>query len=96
MLLDWVTQSTGHFWLDITWQTCWEEFPWNDESIKLLTKEWNKSRKFLKRLYPLLDRIDQHPRYWIPRLIRLWNRAGKADTPENATESDARTTHTEA
>ncbi len=96
MLLDWVTQSTGHFWLDITWQTCWEEFPWNDESIKLLTKEWNKSRKFLRRLYPLLDRIDQHPRYWIPRLIRLWNRAGKTDTSENATEPDAGTAHTEA
>ncbi len=89
MLLEWVTQSTGHFWLDITWQTCWEEFLWNDESIELLTKEWKRARKFLRRLYPLLDRIDKHPRYWLPRLVRLWNRASKADEREIAAGAES-------
>ncbi len=92
LLLEWVTQSTGHFWLDITWQTCWEEFPWSDESIKLLTKEWKRARRFLRRVYPLLDRIDKHPRYWLPRLVRLWNRASKADEPGVAAEPESAAT----
>lgn len=60
---------------------CWEEYPWEETAMEYLKKEWRKAQRIFAQLNPLLDQVDKHPRYWLKRLVKLWNNALKtADT----------------
>lgn len=77
LLLDLVTHGTGNLWLDTSWENAWEDIPWDEKAMDHLINEWRKAQAIWARLDPLLDHIDRHPRYWLRRLVTLWNRAGK-------------------
>lgn len=84
LLLDFVGLDTGNIWLDTNWEACWENYPWEETAMEFLKKEWRKAQRIFAQLNPLLDRIDEHPRYWLKRLVRLWN--GAVKTPiQNST-----------
>lgn len=77
LLLGLVALDTGNMWLDTTWECCWEQYSWEETVMEYLKKEWRKAQRTFAQLNPLLDRIDQHPRYWLKRLVKLWNSAIK-------------------
>ncbi len=81
LLLELVSLSTGNPWLDTNWECCWENYPWEESAMEYLRKEWRKAKQIFAQLNPLLDRMDQHPRDWLKRLVKLWNRAIKTPTP---------------
>ena len=80
LLLEFVGLDTGNPWLDSNWECCWENYPWEEAAMEYLRKEWRKAQHIFAQLNPLLDRIDQHPRYWLMRLVKLWNSAIKTQT----------------
>ena len=77
LLLGLVALDTGNMWLDTTWECCWEQYPWEETVMEYLRKEWNKAQRIFAQLNPLLDQMDKHPRYWLKRLVKLWNSAIK-------------------
>ncbi len=81
LLLDLVTHGTGNLWLDTSWEYAWEEIPWEEKAMDHLIEEWRKAQAIWARLDPLLDHIDRHPRYWLRRLVNLWNGAIKGSQP---------------
>ncbi|MBI5031616.1 MAG: hypothetical protein HZB51_13895 [Chloroflexi bacterium] len=80
LLLEFVGLDTGNAWLDSNWECCWENYPWEESAMEYLRKEWRKAKRIFAQLNPLLDRMDQHPRYWLKQLVKLWNRAIKTPT----------------
>lgn len=81
LLLDFVGLDTGNIWLDTNWEACWENYPWEETAMEFLKKEWRKAQRIFTQLNPLLDRMDKHPRYWLKRLVTLWNSAIKTPIP---------------
>jgi hypothetical protein len=77
LLLGLVALDTGNMWLDTTWETSWEEYPWEETAMEYLRKEWRKAQRIFAQLNPLLGQMDKHPRYWLKRLVKLWNSALK-------------------
>jgi hypothetical protein len=77
LLLELVALDTGNVWLDTNWECCWEEYPWEETAMEYLKKEWRKAQRIFAQLNPLLDQMDKHPRYWLKRLVKLWNSAIK-------------------
>jgi len=85
LLLEFVGLDTGNVWLDSNWECCWENYPWEETAMEYLRKEWRKAKQIFAQLNPLLDRMDQHPRYWLKRLVRMWNRSLKTPTQDATT-----------
>jgi hypothetical protein len=77
LLLELVALDTGNMWLDTNWECAWEEYPWEETAMEYLRKEWRKAQHIFAQLNPLLDQMDKHPRYWLKRLVMLWNNAIK-------------------
>jgi hypothetical protein len=77
LLLELAALDTGNIWLDTSWECCWEEYPWEEKAIDYLKQEWRKAQQIFAQLNPLMDRIDRHPRYWLKRLVKVWNGAVK-------------------
>ena len=77
LLLGLVALDTGNMWLDVSWECCWEEYPWEETAMEYLKKEWRKAQRIFAQLNPLLGQMDKHPRYWLKRLVKLWNSAIK-------------------
>ncbi len=77
LLLGLVGLDTGNMWLDTTWECSWEEYPWEETAMEYLKKEWRKAQRIFAQLNPLLDQMDKQPRYWLKRLVKLWNSAIK-------------------
>ena len=92
LLLELVGLDTDNLWLDTTWEMGWAEFPWEETAMDYLRKEWRKAQHLFGQLNPLLDAIDKHPRYWLKRLVKLWNAAikvpAKAGSKNESTESE--------
>jgi hypothetical protein len=84
LLFQLAAHDTGNLFLDTTWEYCWEEFPWGEKEMQYLAKEWRKAQSIFAQLKPLLDRIDKHPRYWLRRLVKLWNAAVKVPPEPSA------------
>ncbi|CAG0942610.1 hypothetical protein ANRL1_00996 [Anaerolineae bacterium] len=80
LLLEFVGLDTGNVWLDSNWECCWENYPWEEAAMEYLRKEWRKAQQIFAQLNPLLDQMDKHPRYWLKRLVNMWNRAIKTPT----------------
>lgn len=80
LLLEFVSLDTGNVWLDTNWECCWEEYPWEETAVEYLKKEWRKAQRIFEQINPLLDQMDKHPRYWLKRLVMLWNNAIKVPT----------------
>ncbi len=78
LLLDLVALDTGNVWLDSNWEHTWEEYPWDEAAFEYLKKQWRKAKRIYAQLDPLLERMDKRPRYWLARLVKLWNSAVKA------------------
>jgi hypothetical protein len=78
LLVELVGLDTGNLWLDCNWDACWEDFPWEETAMEYLRKEWRKARHIFAQLNPLLDQMDKHPRYWLRRLVKLWNSVAKS------------------
>ncbi len=78
LLLDLVALDTGNVWLDSNWEHTWEEYPWDETAFEYLKKEWRTAQRIFAQLDPLLERMDKRPRYWLTRLVKLWNSAVKA------------------
>ncbi|CAG0941138.1 hypothetical protein ANRL1_00400 [Anaerolineae bacterium] len=83
LLLELVALDTGNLWLDASWDTSWDEYPWEEKAIEYLKNEWRKAQRIFAQLDPLLDRMDKHPRYWLTRLVKLWNGAIKVTARQN-------------
>ncbi len=77
MLIQLAAHNTGNMWLDMTWEYSWEEYLWREDEMEFLIREWRKAQRILAQLNPLLDQMDNHPRYWLRRLVKLWNDALK-------------------
>ncbi len=73
LLIELVSHNTDNLWLDVCWESGVQDFAWKEEDIEWLKKEWRAAQRFYKRLDPLLDRMDRHPRFWLTRLVKLWN-----------------------
>ena len=73
LLIRYVSHTTGNLWLDVTWEYGWGGFEWTEQDINVLTQEWRDAQTFMCELDPLLDRIEQHPRYWLTQFVKLWN-----------------------
>ncbi len=86
LLFDFVTHGTGNIWLDTSWEYSYEDLPWEERSMTYLIDEWRKAQQISARLDPLLDHIDAHPRYWLRRIVTLWNDAGKFVSPDGVSE----------
>jgi len=78
LLLDLVALNTGNLWLDQNWECCCDDYPWEEMAVEYLKKEWRKAQRIFAQLNPLLDHMDKHPRYWLRRLVKLWNSALKS------------------
>jgi hypothetical protein len=78
LLLDLVALNTGNLWLDQNWECCCDDYPWEEMAVECLKKEWRKAQRIFAQLDPLLDHMDKHPRYWLRRLVKLWNSALKS------------------
>ncbi len=85
LLLDFVGLDTGNVWLDSSWEAYWEDYPWEENAFEYLKMEWRQAQRLLAELNPLLDRIDQHPRHWLKRLVRVWNAAIESRDPKTPT-----------
>jgi len=81
LLLDLAALSTGNLWLDSNWEWCNNDFPWEEMAVEYLKREWRKAQRIFAQLNPLLDCMDKHPRYWLGRLVKLWNSALKTNPP---------------
>jgi len=77
LLLEFVALDTGNVWLDTNWEGCWDQYGWEEAAMEYLRKEWRKAQRIFEQLNPLLDLMDKHPRYWLKRLVTLWNSAIK-------------------
>ena len=78
LLLGLVALNTGNLWLDTNWEYCSEDYSWEETATEFLKKEWRKAQRIFVQLNPLLDQMDKHPRYWLRRLVKLWNSAPKS------------------
>ncbi len=83
LLIDLVSHNTGTLWLDAYWESGVEGFTWSEEDVQLLAKEWRAAQRFMNKVDPLLDRIEKHPRYWLTRLVKLWNASIKTGERKN-------------
>jgi len=81
LLLDLVALNTSNLWLDQNWECCCDDYPWEEMAVEYLKKEWRKAQRIFAQLNPLLDHMDKHPRYWLRRLVKLWNGALKSAQP---------------
>ena len=79
LLIQFVSHNTLNLFLDVTWEYSVSEFAWTAEDMDVLIQEWRTGLEFIKRLDPLLDRMEKHPRYWFTRLVQLWNRCIKTE-----------------
>lgn len=77
LLIQLAAHDTGNMWLDTSWEYSWEEYFWGEQEMEFLIREWRKARRFFAQLNPLLDQMDKHPRFWLRRLVQLWNQAIK-------------------
>gem|GEM_PF-798928 len=77
LLIELAAHDTGNMWLDVDWESSWEEYPWDETAMEYLKKEWRTAQRIFAQLNPLLNQMDKHPRYWLKRLVKLWNRAIK-------------------
>lgn len=77
LLIELVGHDTGNMWLDTSWETSWEEYPWEEAAMEFLKREWRQAQRIFAQLNPLMDQMDKHPRYWLQRLVKLWNSAIK-------------------
>ena len=87
LLLDLAALSTGNLWLDSNWEFCCDDYPWEEMAVEYLNKEWRKAQRIFAQLNPLLDHMDKHPRYWLRRLVRLWNSALKSNQPTSLSQA---------
>ncbi|MBI3913762.1 MAG: hypothetical protein HY327_06200 [Chloroflexi bacterium] len=86
LLIELVGHDTGNMWLDVSWETGWEDYLWGEAEMEYLKKEWRKAQRIFTQLNPLLDRMDKHPRYWLKRLVKMWNRALKTVPTSSANQ----------
>ncbi len=73
LLIQFVSHNTENLWFDADREVEIQDFEWNEEDMQYLAKEWRRAQRFMLKLDPLLDRMEQHPRYWLAQLVRLWN-----------------------
>jgi hypothetical protein len=79
LLAQFVSHNTGNLWLDVDWESGVQDFTWKEEDIQWLIKEWRSAKRFMRKLDPLLTRMEQHPRYWLAQLVRFWNAGLKTE-----------------
>jgi len=77
LLVELVAHDTGNLWLDTSFDCEWEPFAWEEAALNYLTREWQRARDLIAQINRALERMDAHPRYYLARLVRLWNRAVK-------------------
>ncbi len=77
LLIQLAAHDTGNMWLDTSREYSWEEYFWGEQEMEFLIREWRKAERIFAQLNPLLDQMDKHPRYWLRRLVKLWNAAVK-------------------
>ena len=82
LLMQLVAHDTGNLWFDSSNDYEYELFEWDAAVMRHLAREWQQARELLPRMNGAMERIDAHPRYYLPRLVRLWNCA--LQTPGNA------------
>lgn len=82
LLVELVAHDTGNLWLDYSFDYEWELFEWEEAALNYLTREWQRARELIAQINRALERIDAHPRYYLTRLVRLWNRAIKQGAGE--------------
>jgi hypothetical protein len=75
LLVELVAHDTGNLWLDYSFDYDWESFEWEEAALNYLTREWQRARDLIAQINRALERMDAHPRYYLTRLVRLWNRA---------------------
>jgi hypothetical protein len=75
LLIELVAHDTGNLWLDASFDCDWESFEWEEATMNYLTREWRRARDLIAQINLALERMDAHPRYYLTRLVRLWNRA---------------------
>jgi hypothetical protein len=85
LLLQLVAHDTGNLWFDSSYDYEWELFEWDEAAMRHLAFEWNRARELLPLMNAAMDRIDAHPRYYLPRLVRLWNSAVKLPSAGSVT-----------
>jgi hypothetical protein len=78
LLVELVAHDTGNLWLDYSFDYDWESFEWEEAALNYLTREWQRARDLIAQINRALERIEAHPRYYLTRLVRLWNRANKS------------------
>ncbi len=79
LLLQFVSHNTGNLWFDADWEWDIQDFSWREEDIRYLVKEWRRAQRFMERLDELIERMEQHRRYWLAQLVRLWNACIKTE-----------------
>lgn len=78
LLVELVAHDTGNLWLDTSFDCDWELFEWEEAAMNHLAREWQRACDLIAQINCALDRINAHPRYYLTRLVRLWNRAIKS------------------
>jgi hypothetical protein len=73
LVLAWVSQSTGNVWLDTPPYTS-DHYEWDTVTVDYLAREWQLARDLIARIQRVSERMEAHPRYYLMRLVRLWNR----------------------
>ena len=73
LVLAWVSQSTGNVWLDTPPYTS-DHYEWDTVTVDYLAREWQLARALIARIQRVSERMEAHPRYYLMRLARLWNR----------------------
>jgi hypothetical protein len=81
-----VAHDTGNLWLDYSFDYDWESFEWEEAALNCLTREWQRARDLIVQINRALERIDAYPRYYLTRLVRLWNRAIKSEVRDQKSE----------
>lgn len=82
LILEWVTQGTGNVWLDTPVYNDWEPYSWDEATLNLLAREWQRACDLIARINRALEQINAHPRYYLTWLVRLWNRAVRSQGTE--------------
>jgi len=78
LVLAWVSQSTGNVWLDTPPYTS-DHYEWDTVTVDYLAHEWQLARDLITRIQRVSERMEAHPRYYLMRLARLWNRMVRAE-----------------
>jgi len=61
-LINWAkiwTHDTGFYFLDATYEDCYEPIPWELENVLALKRDWDESLAFEKAAYDLADWIEK-------------------------------------